>query len=92
MSDPVSSWPQEAVAAAMERGDIAHWRRIAAEIRRSPWGRTARAVEEILTHSRPYGVAELMERAMYLSGKVVPSAAMLVRMERAAVGFRDAEG
>ena len=130
VTDPVSSWPQEALQAALERGGISHWRRIAAEIRARPWGRVARAVEEILTYSRPYGVAGLMDRAIeaarrqaarseveevagrtrqlhestglsvsefaslvgtsrsrmstYLTGKVVPSAAMLVRMERAA--------
>lgn len=130
VTDPVSSWPQEALQAALERGGLTDWRRIAAEIRDWPWGRVARGVEEILTYSRPYGVAELMERAIeaarqqaarseveevagriralreasgltvgefasivgtsrprmstYLSGKVVPSAAMLIRMERAA--------
>jgi DNA-binding transcriptional regulator YiaG len=130
VADPVSSWPQEALQAALERGDLTHWRRIAAEIRDWPWGRVARSVEEILTYSRPYGVAGLMERAIeaarqqaarseveevtdriralreasgltvgefanmvgtsrprmstYLAGKVVPSAAMLIRMERAA--------
>lgn len=128
VSDPVSTWPQEAMLAALERGDISQWRRIAADIRRSPWGPVARSVEEILTYARPYGVAGLMERAIaqartraakseveevaarirelreasglavadfarlvgtsrsrmstYLSGKVAPSAAMLVRMER----------
>lgn len=63
VSNPVGSWPQEALQAAMERGDISHWRRIAAEVRRSPWGPVVRAVEEILTYSRPYGMAGLMERA-----------------------------
>jgi DNA-binding transcriptional regulator YiaG len=108
----------------------------AAVIHRSPWGSVARGVEEILTYSRPYGVAPLMERAIeaarrqaarseseevadrirvlhrdsgltvgvfaercgtsrsrmstYLSGKVIPSAALLVRMER--VVQRDADG
>lgn len=136
VSDPVDCWPQEALQAALERGDISHWRRIAAEIRRSPWGPVARAVGEILTYSQPYGVAGLMERAIaaaradavrseveevvarirgwreaseltvgefaslvgtsrsrmstYLSGKVVPSAAMLVRMERMS-GLRAAQ-
>ena len=60
-SDPVSLWPTEAVQAALERGDLEHWHRLTAEINRCPWGRTARQVEEVLTHSRPYGVAELME-------------------------------
>jgi DNA-binding transcriptional regulator YiaG len=60
-SDPVTVWPTEAVQAALERGDLEHWRRLTAEINRCPWGRTARQVEEVLRHSRPYGVAELME-------------------------------
>lgn len=60
-SDPVADWPTEAVATALERGDLEHWQRLASEINRHPWGRTARQVEEVLSHSRPYGVAELME-------------------------------
>lgn len=60
-SDAVSTWPTEAVQTALERGDLEHWRWIAVEIGRHPWGRTARQVEEILGHSRPYGVANLME-------------------------------
>ncbi len=60
-SDPVTGWPTEAVQAALERGDLEEWRRLTAEINRRPWGRTARQVEEVLSHSRPYGVAELME-------------------------------
>ena len=59
--DPVASWPTEAIETALARGDLDDWRRIAAEVRRDPWGRTARQVEEVLGHTRPYGVAELME-------------------------------
>jgi ribosome-binding protein aMBF1 (putative translation factor) len=61
---PVSQWPTEAVQAALERGDLGDWRRVVAEVRHDPWGRTARQVEEVLTHSRPYGVAELMDTAL----------------------------
>ncbi len=60
-SDPVSTWPTEAVQTAMERGDLGDWQRLAAEIGREPWGRTAAQVAEVLSHSRPYGVAEAME-------------------------------
>jgi DNA-binding transcriptional regulator YiaG len=60
-SEPVTDWPAEAVQAALERGDLGHRRRLTAEIIRRPWGRTARQVEEVLSHSRPYGIAELME-------------------------------
>lgn len=63
-TDPVGEWPTEAVRAALERGGLSEWRRIAEAIRSSPWGRTARQVEEVLSHSRPYGVAELLERTI----------------------------
>jgi DNA-binding transcriptional regulator YiaG len=131
-SDPVTVWPSEAVQTALERGDLAHWRRLAAEIRRHPWGRTSRQVEEVLSHSRPYGVAELMEECIarvraraeqserdavaaevrqaigdsgltnaefavrigtsasrlstYATGRVTPSASMMLRIRRAASG------
>jgi DNA-binding transcriptional regulator YiaG len=58
---PVSQWPTEAVQTALERGDLADWHRIAAEIQASPWGTTARQVEEVLSHARPYGVTQAME-------------------------------
>jgi ribosome-binding protein aMBF1 (putative translation factor) len=58
---PVSSWPTEAVQAALERGDLEHWRRIVAEVKRDPWGRIARQLEEVLSHARPYGIADAMD-------------------------------
>jgi DNA-binding transcriptional regulator YiaG len=61
---PVSQWPTEAVQTALERGDLADWHRIVAEIRADPWGGTARQVEEVLSHARPYGIAEAMETVL----------------------------
>jgi DNA-binding transcriptional regulator YiaG len=60
-SEPVADWPTEAVQAALERGDRADWHRLAAEVGRQPWGRTARQLAEVLSYTRPYGVAEAME-------------------------------
>jgi DNA-binding transcriptional regulator YiaG len=60
----VSSWPAEAVQTAIERGGLSDWRRLVAEVRRQPWGRTARQIEEVLTHTRPYGTAHLLEQAI----------------------------
>ncbi len=126
--DPVTTWPVEAVQTALERGDLDDWRRLAAEIRLHPWGTVARQVEEVLTHSRPFGVAKLMEQVIdrararaeraerdavaseiraviegsglsraefasrvgtsssrlstYATGKVTPSASMMVRIRR----------
>jgi hypothetical protein len=128
--DPVSEWPLEAVQAALERGGLADWRRLTAAIATDPWGSVARRVEEVLSYSRPYGVAPAFEKAIslvreaaevaeretvaaeigglvresglsraefaslvgtsasrlstYIGGKVTPSAALLVRMRRAA--------
>jgi DNA-binding transcriptional regulator YiaG len=62
---PVSQWPTEAVQTALERGDLADWHRITTEIQADPWGTTARQVEEVLSHSRPYGVAEAMETVLH---------------------------
>ncbi|MCH7233106.1 helix-turn-helix domain-containing protein [Glycomyces sp. L485] len=128
--DPVELWPVEAVQTALERGSVRDWRRLIEVIDRDPWGKTARQVEHVLTYSRPYGVANLMERVLqsaragaecaerevvagkirqaiaasgltraefasrigtsvsrlstYATGKVVPSAALMVRIERVA--------
>lgn len=126
--DSVSEWPQEAVQTALERGGLSHWRRLAKSIQAGPWGPVTRRVEEALTYSRPYGIAEAMERVIeqarkaaeiserqavaaevdalvresglsraefasrigtstsrlstYVTGKVIPSAALVVRMRR----------
>ncbi len=128
--DPVSEWPQEAIQAALERGGISHWRRLAKEIQAAPWGPVARRVEEVLSYSRPYGVADAIGRVIgmareetekseretvaaeidglvresglsrtefasrigtsasrlstYVTGRVTPSAALLVRMRHVA--------
>lgn len=63
-SDPVESWPTEAVQAALERGSLSHWHRLVSAIRAEPWGSVAQAVEEVLSYSHPYGVEGLMTRAL----------------------------
>lgn len=62
--DPVSEWPLEAIQAALERGGLSHWRRLAKAVCAEPWGALARHVEEVLAYSRPYGVAEVMEQVI----------------------------
>ncbi|MFM9133882.1 MAG: helix-turn-helix domain-containing protein [bacterium] len=131
-SDPVATWPYEGLVICIERGLVADWRPVIAELRCDPWGWTARRVESYLGYAEPSAttrlfalvieraraVAEAGERAevaarvraaiaasgmtaaafadaigtspsrlsTYASGRVVPSAALLVRMERRAVG------
>jgi transcriptional regulator with XRE-family HTH domain len=63
----VEFWPTAAIRSALQGGDIATWKRIAAALKRDPYGRTARQVEEVLGGSQPYGVAkalwEVLDRA-----------------------------
>jgi DNA-binding transcriptional regulator YiaG len=128
--DPVQTWPFEGVLAAVERGTLPDWRRLARAIRADPWGPVAQQVLEAVRLSRPYGTTELLEGVVkraremaadseraevatevrslvsasglsqqdfaarlgtsrsrlstYMSGKLVPSAALVVRMRRVA--------
>ena len=59
--DPVETWPFEGILAAVERGTLPDWRRLAAAIRADPWGPVAQQVLEAVRLSRPYGTAELLE-------------------------------
>lgn len=63
-SDPVATWPLEALQTALERGDLEDHRRIVAEVAADPWGPVARRVELVLEWSEPYGTAPLMRRAI----------------------------
>jgi hypothetical protein len=133
--DPVERWRVEGILAAIDRGSLPHWRRIAASVRADPWGPVAADLEQALSLAEDVGVTATLRRALshardesdanaraevrrrlhvlvdnsgltaaefaqrlgtsasrmstYLSGKVVPSAALLVRCE--AVSRRAAE-
>ncbi|MGC8473064.1 MAG: helix-turn-helix domain-containing protein [Candidatus Dormibacteria bacterium] len=130
VDDPVGTWPFEGILAAVERGTLPDWRRLAAAIREDPFGPLAQQVLAALRLSRPYGTTEIFEGVIeaarrdlataerelvatevrelvdqsgltrdefarrvgtsrprlstYISGKVVPSAALMVRMRRVA--------
>src|SRR5262249_43131367 len=64
---PVEFWSTAAIRSALQGGDIATWKRIANALKRDPYGRTARQVEEVLEGTRPSGIAkalwEVLERA-----------------------------
>ena len=59
--DPVETWPFEGVLAAVERGTLPDWRRLAQAIQADPWGPVAQQVLEAVRLSRPYGTTELLE-------------------------------
>ncbi|WP_102145766.1 transcriptional regulator [Mycobacterium hubeiense] len=61
---PVEFWPTAAIRAALEKDDLAVWQRIVTAIKRDPYGRTARQVEEVLETARPYGVSKAMAEVL----------------------------
>lgn len=93
---PVEFWPTSAIHAALEGGDIATWQKLAVALKRDPYGRTARQVEEVLAKSRPYGIskalAEVLDRARaHLEANEREEVARHVRqlMERSGLGQRE---
>lgn len=62
--EDVRSWPYEALVTVIDRGLVADWRPIFAELRRSPWGRVARRVERYLSYREPDGVSTLFALAI----------------------------
>lgn len=60
VDDPVETWPFEGVLAAVERGTLPDWRRLAAAIRADPWGPVAQQVLEAIEIARPDGTSELL--------------------------------
>lgn len=77
---PVEFWPTSAIRAALETDDLTVWQRIVVAIKRDPYGRTARQVEEVLETARPYGVSKA------LSEVLVRTREHLEANERAEVG------
>lgn len=61
---PVEFWPTSSIRAALEADDLTTWQRIVTAIKRDPYGRTARQVEEVLDSARPYGVSKAMSEVL----------------------------
>lgn len=73
--EPVETWHAEGIEAALERGVLSDWRRVAAAVRSDPWGRVARVVEEISGRGELYGVDALMQRVVASARREVDAAA-----------------
>jgi hypothetical protein len=61
---PVEFWPTALVRSALETGDITVWQRIVVAIKRDPYGRTARQVEEVLEAAAPHGIAKALNEVL----------------------------
>ena len=63
-SDDITTWPFEALATAIDRGLVADWQPIIAEIRRAPWGAVTRRVEHHLDHRDADGTTAIFRLAV----------------------------
>ena len=61
---PVEFWTTAAIRSALESGDITVWQRIVVAIKRDPFGRTARQVEEVLEIAAPYGISKALTEVL----------------------------
>ncbi len=64
---PVEYWPTTAIRSALETGDISVWQRIVVAIKRDPYGRTARQVEEVLETAPPQGITRALSEVLIRS-------------------------
>jgi len=63
-SRPVEFWSTSAIREAVESGDLATWQRITTALKRDPYGRTARQVEEVLETASSYGISEALAEVL----------------------------
>ncbi len=61
---PVEFWPTSAIRAALQTGDIATWQLIVVALKRDPYGRTARQVEEVLEGTESFGIAKALSEVL----------------------------
>lgn len=61
---PVEFWPTASIRSALETGDITVWQRIVVAIKRDPYGRTARQVEEVLETATPQGISKALNEVL----------------------------
>lgn len=60
----VELWSTAAIGEALQDDDIDVWRRIAAAVRRDPYGRTARQVDELGQRMPPNGISKAMREVL----------------------------
>lgn len=63
-SPPVEFWSTSSIRSALQTGDIAVWQRIVMAVKRDPYGRTARQVEEVLETAAPYGISQALAEVL----------------------------
>jgi DNA-binding transcriptional regulator YiaG len=93
---PVEFWPTGAIRLAVETGDLTVWQRIVVALKRDPFGRTARQVEEVLETTSSHGITKALAEVLTRSrealeaderGEVARQIQVLI--ERSGLGVRE---
>lgn len=61
---PVEFWSTAAIRSALQGGDIETWQRIVVALKRDPYGRTARQVEEVLEGTQSFGISKALSEVL----------------------------
>jgi hypothetical protein len=60
----VEFWSTAAIRSAVEGGDLTIWQRIVAALKRDPYGRTARQVEEVVATASSHGISNALAEVL----------------------------
>ena len=63
-SDPVATWPYEALVTAIEQGLVPDWRPVFNELKTDPWGPVSRKIQRFLEYAPRDGVTVLFRLAI----------------------------
>jgi predicted DNA-binding protein (UPF0251 family) len=63
-STPVAYWPTDEIRTALQGGDLSDWQAIVHALKRDPFGRTARQVEEVLESVELYGISTALQEVL----------------------------
>jgi hypothetical protein len=63
-SKPVEFWPTAAIRLAVESGDLTIWQRIVLALKRDPYGRTARQIEEVVETTTSPGITKALTEVL----------------------------
>lgn len=61
---PVEFWSTSAIRSALQSGDISTWQLIVVALKRDPYGRTARQVEEVLEGTESFGISKALSEVL----------------------------
>lgn len=93
---PVTHWTTAEILGALQSGDLSDWQAIVHALKRDPFGRTARQVEEVVSADELYGISTALQEVLIrarddLAAAERREAANEINLLFEASGLREAE-